>query len=57
MAEWIRRLTRNQFASGSAGSNPADCEIVDAFFGLLVEVVKDSVVELTLQYSVIDTSE
>ena len=26
MAEWLRRLTRNQFPSGSAGSNPADCE-------------------------------
>ena len=27
VAEWLRRLTRNQFPSGSAGSNPADCEI------------------------------
>ena len=26
MAEWLRRLTRNQFPSGSAGSNPADCD-------------------------------
>ena len=26
VAEWLRRLTRNQFPSGSAGSNPADCE-------------------------------
>ena len=25
VAEWLRRLTRNQFPSGSAGSNPADC--------------------------------
>ena len=25
MAEWLRRLTRNQIPSGSAGSNPADC--------------------------------
>ena len=31
MAEWLRRLTRNQFPSGSAGSNPADCEIVFPF--------------------------
>ena len=28
VAEWLRRLTRNQFPSGSAGSNPADCEII-----------------------------
>ena len=25
MAEWLRRLTRNQIPSGSAGSSPADC--------------------------------
>ncbi len=25
VAEWLRRLTRNQIPSGSAGSNPADC--------------------------------
>ena len=31
VAEWLRRLTRNQFPSGSAGSNPADCEIVFPF--------------------------
>ena len=30
VAEWLRRLTRNQFPSGSAGSSPADCDI---FFG------------------------
>ena len=28
VAEWLRRLTRNQFPSGSAGSNPADCDII-----------------------------
>ena len=27
VAEWLRRLTRNQFPSGSVGSNPIDCEI------------------------------
>ncbi len=27
VAERLRRLTRNQIPSGSAGSNPADCEI------------------------------
>ena len=26
MAEWLRRLTRNQMGSSRAGSNPADCE-------------------------------
>ena len=26
MAEWLRRLTRNQIPSGSVGSNPTDCE-------------------------------
>ena len=33
VAEWLRRLTRNQFPSGSAGSSPADCDI---FFQALV---------------------
>ena len=32
MAEWLRRLTRNQFPSGSAGSSPADCEIIFLLF-------------------------
>ena len=26
VAEWLRRLTRNQIPFGSAGSNPAGCE-------------------------------
>jgi hypothetical protein len=25
VAEWLRRLTRNQFPSGSVGSNPTNC--------------------------------
>ena len=25
MAEWLRRLTRNQIPSGSVGSSPTDC--------------------------------
>ena len=25
VAEWLRRLTRNQIPSGSVGSNPTDC--------------------------------
>ena len=28
MAEWLRRLTRNQIPSGSVGSSPADCEML-----------------------------
>lgn len=27
VAEWLRRLTRNQIPSGSVGSNPTDCVI------------------------------
>ena len=27
VAEWLRRLTRNQIPSGSVGSNPTDCEV------------------------------
>ncbi len=27
MAEWLRRLTRNQIPSGSVGSNPTDCDM------------------------------
>lgn len=27
VAEWLRRLTRNQIPFGSAGSNPAGCDI------------------------------
>ena len=26
LAEWLRRLTRNQIPSGSVGSSPTDCE-------------------------------
>jgi hypothetical protein len=26
VAEWLRRLTRNQIPSGSVGSNPTSCE-------------------------------
>ena len=33
VAEWLRRLTRNQIPSGSVGSNPTDCEnIFKGFF-------------------------
>ena len=28
VAEWLRRLTRNQMGSPRAGSNPAGCEII-----------------------------
>ena len=32
VAEWLRRLTRNQIPSGSVGSNPTDCDRVNSFF-------------------------
>ena len=32
VAEWLRRLTRNQIPFGSAGSNPADCVFLYKFF-------------------------
>ena len=32
MAEWLRRLTRNQIPYGSAGSNPAVCVIIFSQF-------------------------
>ena len=38
VAEWLRRLTRNQFPSGSVGSNPTDCEIFSALVIYVVEV-------------------
>ena len=37
VAEWLRRLTRNQFPSGSVGSNPTDCETFSAFQLFLTE--------------------
>ena len=34
VAEWLRRLTRNQIPSGSVGSNPTDCEKLALFWFL-----------------------
>ena len=36
MAEWLRRLTRNQIPSGSVGSNPTDCESLIFFSWVLL---------------------
>ena len=36
MAEWLRRLTRNQIPSGSVGSNPTDCESLIFFCWVLL---------------------
>lgn len=33
VAEWLRRLTRNQIPSGSVGSNPTGCEVFFLCFG------------------------
>ena len=41
VAEWLRRLTRNQIPSGSAGSNPADCEnLFHKFYPINLSIVK-----------------
>ena len=32
VAEWLRRLTRNEFPSGSVGSNPTDCVFIASYF-------------------------
>ena len=36
LAEWLRRLTRNQIPSGSVGSSPADCEVNIFMFEILM---------------------
>ena len=36
VAEWLRRLTRNQIPSGSVGSNPTDCESLIFFCWVLL---------------------
>ena len=36
VAEWLRRLTRNQIPSGSVGSNPTDCESLIFFSWVLL---------------------
>ena len=32
VAEWLRRLTRNQIPSGSVGSNPTICECLPVYY-------------------------
>lgn len=39
VAEWLRRLTRNQIPSGSVGSNPTGCE---GYFFLPIPAARDS---------------
>ena len=36
MAEWLRRLTRNQIPSGSVGSNPTGCGHFTSFFSMVL---------------------
>ena len=36
LAEWLRRLTRNQIPSGSVGSSPTDCESGNFFYILVI---------------------
>ena len=40
LAEWLRRLTRNQIPSGSVGSSPTDCEIEIKFFIIKADSVR-----------------
>ena len=42
VAEWLRRLTRNQFPSGSVGLNPTDCENILCWPGIVASVVECS---------------
>lgn len=51
MAEWLRRLTRNQIPSGSVGSNPTDCE--KQFFCLQVNHIPYIFVNDTLEGSTV----
>ena len=36
MAEWLRRLTRNEFPFGSVGSNPTNCENFRCFHQIAI---------------------
>ena len=44
VAEWLRRLTRNQMGYARAGSNPAACGI---FFDIEFEIFKKTMAGLT----------
>ena len=44
VAEWLRRLTRNQMGYARAGSNPAACGI---FFEIKFEIFKKTMTGLT----------
>ena len=48
VAEWLRRLTRNQFPSWSVGSNPTICVMISLFFqfnrDLFAAIVKNSTI-------------
>ena len=50
MAEWLRRLTRNQIPSGSVGSNPADCAFLLGTAGS-VSSIRDRMIEFYPQWS------
>ena len=48
VAEWLRRLTRNQIPSGSVGSNPTDCA---TYFFSLSEYFYFNYLTLTIMWS------
>ena len=40
MAEWLRRLTRNQFRSAGVGSNPTDREVFSVLFFVFLPILR-----------------
>ena len=38
VAEWLRRLTRNQIPSGSVGSNPTNCVLICVLNCVLISI-------------------
>ena len=44
VAEWLRRLTRNQLGSARAGSNPADCELLFLKFFIACQLTISSLI-------------
>ena len=48
VAEWLRRLTRNQIPVGSAGSNPADCDSFFLLLGIVLQSDKGLIFRLIL---------
>ena len=52
MAEWLRRLTRNQIPSGSVGSNPTDCVFIASYFTHFDKQISKNI-QVTLQATLV----